>query len=297
MKWLFILCLWLPLIGKSQLLDNSNGHAFGELPFFNETFIKNNQIKELRGTYTYKKLDDIMRPSNYIYSYEFDQEGHLIRSLETRKGLYGTDSLVLFYGYDSNGNLAYVRKKDNHGYWSTHFEYDSLKRKIKETYRRDIDTTGTLLVPFFERSTVLSFETYSYKQIGNQLKKTTYNNYGFPYKEEMSYLDSAGYVINRESKLKMTSEKTTTFYGYNVNGWISKITVENTSNPKFNSEVFFKYDAFGNLTEKQVYENGKHTTETQIIYNSKDGLISSILIRDVKTSFITILRFEEIKYH
>lgn len=238
-----------------------------------------------------------MRPSNYIYKYEFDQEGHLIRSLETRKGLYGTDSLVLFYGYDAKGNLAFVRKKDNHGYWSTHFEYDSLKRKIKETYRRDIDTAGTLLVPFFERSTTLSFETYDYKQIGNQLKKTTYNNYGFPFKEEVSYLDSAGYVVNQESKLKMTSEKTTTFYAYNVNGWISKITFVNESNPKFNTETFFKYDVFGNLTEKLVYENGKYTTETQVIYNSKDGLISSILIRDVKTSLITILRFEDMKYH
>ncbi|TXI87008.1 MAG: hypothetical protein E6Q37_02820 [Crocinitomicaceae bacterium] len=296
MKWFLVTFLVLPLLGNSQLLDNSNGHAFGELPFFNETFIKNNQIKELKGTYTYKKLDDIMRPSNYIYRYEFDQEGHLIRSLETRKGVYGTDSLVLFYGYDVRGNLAYVRKKDNHGYWSTHFEYDSLKRKIKETYRRDIDTAGTLLVPFFERSTVLSFETYTYKQTGNQLKKTTYNNYGFPYKEEISYLDSAGFVINKESKLKMTSEKTTTYYGYNANGWISKITVENESNPTFNSEVFFKYDTFGNLIEKQVYENGKHITEIQLIYNTKDGLISSILIRDVKTSLITILRFEEIKF-
>lgn len=289
--------LLLPLAGKAQLLDNSKGTAFSEIPFFNESFIKNNHIKTLKGTYTFKKLDDVMRETDYVYVYEFDRNGHLIQSYETKKGNSKKDTLVLFYGYDAKGNLEFVRQKDQKGYWSTHYQYDSLNRKIREEYRRDIDTAGTLLAPSFERSTILNFETMTYQNGKEQQKRIVHNNYGFPYMEETSNFNKDGYLMNKEEKLKMTSQTITTLYGYTEKGWISKITTMSSNNPKSNQEILFKYDAQGNLIEKHVYKNGVFTTDIQIIYNLQSGLISSILTRDVSTSFISILRFDEYRYY
>ena len=36
-------------VGFSQMLDNSNGFAFTDQPFFNPTFIKANKIDKVRG--------------------------------------------------------------------------------------------------------------------------------------------------------------------------------------------------------------------------------------------------------
>lgn len=296
-RFLVALILLVPFAGKAQLLDNSKGTAFSEIPFFNETFVKNNRLKKIRGTYTYKKLDDIMRETNFISVYEFDRNGHLVKSYETGKNIDKKDTVVLFYGYDARGNLEFVRRKDQKGYWSTHYQYDSLNRKIREEYRRDIDTSGTLLVPSFERSMILNFETMSYQNSPGQQKGIVYNNYGFPYMEESSSYDKDGYLLSKESKLKMTSQTTTTIYGYTEKGWISKVTTISSSNPNANLEILFKYDALGNLIEKHVYKNGVFTTDIQIIYNLKTGLLSSIITRDVATSFISILRFEEYEFY
>ncbi len=296
-RYLIIWMMLFPLAGTAQLLDNSKGTAFSEIPFFNETFIANNRIKSIHGSYTYKKMDDVMRETNYVSVYEFDRKGHLSQSYETQKGSGKTDTLVLFYGYDSRGNLEFVRKKDLKGFWSTHYHYDSLNRKIREEYRRDIDTAGTLLVPSFERSMILNFETMSYKNSKDQQTMTVMNNYGFPYLDEKSDYDENGYLISKEAKLKMTSQITTTSYRYTEKGWISKITTVSASNPNSNQEILFRYDDRGNLIEKHVFKNGVFITDIQVIYNDKTGLISYILTRDVATSFISILKFDDYDYY
>lgn len=297
MRSLIVSFLLLPLAGLAQLLDNSKGTAFTDVPFFNETFVRNNRLKSIRGTYTFKKLDDIMRETRYVSVYDFNPQGQLVRSYETGKNIDKKDTTVLFYGYDARGNLAFVRRKDLQGFWSTHYQYDSLNRKIREEYRRDIDTAGTLLVPSFERSTVLNFETMTYQKGKDEQTATIHNNYGFPYLTEVSHYNSDGYLMSRDTRLKMTSQTVTTVYGYTEKGWISKITTISSSNPKANEELLFKYDAQGNLVEKHVYRNGVFTTDIQVIYNQKTGMISSILTRDVGTSFISILRFEDYEYY
>ena len=57
---------------RGQLLDNSEGQAFSEYPFFNTAFIKASRIKEIKGNYTFKKQGDIMRKTDYVYVFSFD---------------------------------------------------------------------------------------------------------------------------------------------------------------------------------------------------------------------------------
>jgi YD repeat-containing protein len=289
--------LLFPFCGKSQFLDNSKGNAFSEIPFFNEKFVKNNKIKSLKGTYTFKKMGDIMRETDYVFQYDFDNKGHLIQSFETNNESHKVDTTLLLYSYYKDGNLAYVRRKDHIGYYSTHYFYDSINRVIKEEYKRDIDTAGTFFVPSFERSMLLNFETIKYETNGFFEKSTVHNSYGLPFKEIISTHDSSGYLISKEEKLKFGNQRNITQFEYDENGWISNIKITNSNNSKLNQELRFKYDEFGNLSEKHIYKNNQFITDIQVIYNLKTGLISSILTRDVATNFISILRFEVVKFY
>lgn len=291
-----LLGLVLSWTASAQLLDNSKGTAFTDVPFFNESFIRNNHLKSLKGTYTFKKMGDIMRQTNYVYVYEFDSLGRLSQSYETRKSEAGKDTMVLAYGYDRAGRLEFIRRKDGNGFLSTHYAYDSLGRKTREEFRRDIDSTGSLLHPQFERSTVLNFETMAYQDYPGQQKMIVSNNYGFPYLEETSYFNADQYLLEKEERLKMTSQTIRHTYEYNQRGWISKISSVSLQDAGNNQELRFRYDEQGNLIEKHIYKNGVFTTDIQVIYNLQTGLLTSILTREVSSNFISILRFEGYQY-
>lgn len=279
------------------MLDNSKGNAFTDVPFFNQDFIKINKIKHLRGTYTFKKMGDILRDSEYIVNFEFNEKGELIQGYETKKYESSIDTVVSFYGYDDAGKLQYKRDKDHRGFFSKHYQYDEKGRIIREEYRRDIDSLNSSIAPVFDRSTVINFETMSYQDFSNQVKKTVSNNYGFPYLEEISYYHpELGYLVSVEQRLKMTYETKKTIYDYTAKGWISKIQTISSANSNANQEILFKYDEMGNVIAKEIYKNGDFLVDVQIIYNTKTGLISYLLSRDVKSNFITILKFNQYEY-
>lgn len=279
------------------MLDNSKGNAFTDVPFFNQDFIKINKIKHLRGTYTFKKMGDILRDSEYIVNFEFNEKGELIQGYETKKYESSIDTVVSFYGYDDAGKLQYKRDKDHRGFFSKHYQYDEKGRIIREEYRRDIDSLNSSIAPVFDRSTVINFETMSYQDFSNQVKKTVSNNYGFPYLEEISYYHpELGYLVSVEQRLKMTYETKKTIYDYTAKGWISKIQTISSANSNANQEIIFKYDEMGNVIAKEIYKNGDFLVDVQIIYNTKTGLISYLLSRDVKSNFITILKFNQYEY-
>lgn len=279
------------------MLDNSKGNAFTDVPFFNQDFIKINKIKHLRGTYTFKKMGDILRDSEYIVNFEFNEKGELIQGYETKKYETSIDTVVSFYGYNDAGKLLYKRDKDHRGFFSKHYQYDEKGRIVREEYRRDIDSLNSSIAPVFDRSTVINFETMSYQDFSNQVKKTVSNNYGFPYLEEISYYHpELGYLVSVEQRLKMTYETKKTIYDYTEKGWISKIQTISSANSNANQEIIFKYDEMGNVIAKEIYKNGDFLVDVQIIYNSKTGLISYLLSRDVKSNFITILKFNQYEY-
>lgn len=287
----------LPLGLSAQMLDNSKGFAFTELPYFNEQFVKMNRIKSLVGSFQYKKTGETIKNSKFIYRYEFDEKGHLVYSLETK--LIGTivDTVVLYYEYDDKNNLSVVRQKDDKGFFATKYIYDDKNRLVKEEYYRDIDTTtNNVSNPSFERSIFINSERYEYQENTAMLKKTYYNNYNFPYLDEYIYTDKLGLVTKREKVVRTTSSLTTIEYEYNEKGWVSKEKNFSATNANNNKEVTFNYDKQGNLIDKQIYKNGVHVQDIQLIYNTKTGILSYTLTRDVATNYITILKFDKINY-
>jgi hypothetical protein len=211
-----------------------------------------------------------------------------LAQFETRNQSGRKDTNYIQYTYSDSNLLTIIRKKDNHGYTSSHFIYDSLGRVIMEETRRDVlDTSGQV-----KQSIVLNNESMEYKNFPFQEKKTLFNSYKLPYVEEMRYFNADGYLIEKEERLKMTSGIVRYIYAYNEKGLLESIQKKNNLDGSNLEEWIFKYDLFGNLIEKHVYKNGLFVTNIQIMYNRETFLLSSILTVEVSTNYMTILRFK-----
>lgn len=278
---------------QSQLLDNSKGLAFGEYPFFNTPFIKASKIKEIKGSYTFKKQGDVMRQTDYVYVFSFDESGQLIRHYETAKGDIVNDTVVRFYSYDGLGNLLSKRLNEKRGFMTTYFTYNDKNQIVKEEVWRDIDTLHSLLTPDIERSILWNSETMSYEEYGTQHKKRIYNSYGNQYVETSTYYDSLGYLSSTTDLYTITRDQYSTYYTYGNKGWVENVKFVHNIDSIPLTEFQFTYDQYGNLSSKKEYREGVFTTEYQIIYSGDTGMLSSVLIREIASNFISIIRFSE----
>ncbi len=269
------------------------GEAFTDKPFFNETFVKENKLKRLEGYFVYKKQGELMRDTKYKYSYEFDREGHLISTFETRKDDGTKDTTWNQYEYDALNNLIVHRKTDSEGFTSVHYDYDSLGRVIYEEYTRDyIDSSSNMI----SRSLTFNQERSTYADFDKQTKRTRYNNYDLPYLDEFFNYNELGYLVERTERIKMTSTIYTYSYEYNEQGKLAAIRKASNRQEGYMEEMLFKYDELGNLIEKHLYKNGVFTTDIQIIYNSKSRLLATVITRQVSTGFMMILRFKNYEF-
>jgi hypothetical protein len=270
------------------MLDNRNGSAFTDKPFFNNDFICSNKVKKLNGRFTYKKAGDMMRETHYNYVYEFDSLGRLSSTFETRKDDGTVDTTWNIYLYNSQNQLTEHKRGDGKGFTSIVYEYDEKGNQTKESYIREyIDSLGNV------QRTVLNSESMKYVNYDLQIKKTVYNNYDLPYKYEIIKYNDLGFLVEREERFIMTMAVTTVKYAYNEKGYIASIGSFEGSDTLPREETIYQYDDFGNLLEKQVYRNGVFTTEFEMIYNEKSKLLSYVLTRDVATNFIMILGFKD----
>lgn len=166
----FLFALLSSFQGNAQLLDNSTGNAFTDVPFFNTKFVKASKIKEIKGEYVFKKQGDVMRQTDFVYEFQFDTLGNLTRHYKTAKGDILTDSSVAFYTYDERGLKTWSQSQKK-GFLRTIYTRDSLGRVIQEDVYRDIDTLHSLLDPEIERSLLWNSETMKYEEYLGQFRK------------------------------------------------------------------------------------------------------------------------------
>ena len=277
----------------AQVLDNREGNAFTDKPFFNEQFVQQNKLKQLSGFYVYKKKGETMQSTKYKYVYDFDQQGHLISSFETCPDDGTKDTIWNIYKYDERSRLIEHKKTDLEGFQVVSYNHDSLNRVVSEEFMREIydEESGV--------SRLLSFnkERLVYANYGDQTKRTRFNNYELPYLDEFFNYNDLGYLVERIERIKMTSDVYTYFYEYNEKGKLSAIRKLGNKTDDYMEELTFKYDDLGNLSEKHIYKDGVFTTDIQIVYNSKSKLVSSIITRQVSTGFLMILRFKDFEFY
>ena len=291
----FLFCF--PSILQAQMLDNSEGNAFTDQPFFNHQFIKANKIKKILGHYSTKASMDYIRENDLIYVYEFDSLGRMTHKYETVNIAGGKDTIINVYEYNLKGEMIVHRKSDRNGFYATHYDYDDRGRIIRTEYRRDI-SKGRDKVDFqLEKSYMITFETAKYENTSDWEKKVYYNNYEKPFQEKFTYFDDNGYLIKEEEKLTVHSGRRVTTYEYTEKGMLKSIQKESSVIGKHVNKEEFQYDQFNNLLAKHIYKDGVYLTEIQVVYDPLTQLLSAVLTRKVENDYITILKFDEIEFY
>jgi hypothetical protein len=286
--WLGISMSIIPFSAFSQMLNNSEGDAFLESPFFNEANIKANKIKKISGSFHFKKINDKIRPTSLVYGCEFDKEGRIIMHFETSK---------FHYEYNEKGLLHIHRKYDANAYYAEVFEYDDLNRVIRVEYRKDINKNVNPLRFVLDKQYLISFETMSYEKFEQQEKKTHYNNFGLPFQYTFYYYNDLGYLTQIVENLAVSSGQRTTTFTYNERGLIAEKRMVSSVMGNSSYRIAYVYDPIGNLLSSELHRNGNYTTETQVIYNSKTGLVSSLLKRQIDSQLITILQLDNYEFY
>lgn len=293
MKWTFFFVLTFPLSFLSQVLDNSEGLAFSEFPFFNSKAIKAAKIHQFKGKYNFKKPGAPMVETSLDYVYTFDIEGNLIHFFEEIPWGKKRDTSVFFYTYTAQNQLASMRRRDGQNFLHTFYTYDSLGRVIWRKTVKEIRVGGTLLEPEIETRDTIQIESYRYEKSAEIVKKTSYNRAGNPYQLETKTEDSIQQKTTVDLELLMNSSHQLTTFQYSKSKLLLSKTIEN----KGFSETFqYKYDEKQNLISIQRSENGMETYETQVIYNYQTDLLSSFIFYDIRTKIIRIIRFENYVY-
>ena len=292
-KYLLIVFLLFSFhLGSSQILD-AHKTLFGEESFFNESFIKSNKIKIISGSWSSKKVKDIIRKKDLDFYYEFNTNGMLQQQYTTfLTQTTKKDTSVISFEYDNDKKIITKRKTDNQGYFSYQYTYDAANNIIKETYYRDENNSPTKNEFELKKQYIITSDSFAYQKMNEfQTKKITYNTYRKSYKETFFYFDSLGYLIEVYSKYIIGNNKSKTTFSYNETGRLAeKQTTPNLIEGITKKEVFI-YDEIGNLIEIKTYENEVYKTSTQFLYDGK-MLLTAQLTKEIATEFITILQFD-----
>jgi hypothetical protein len=302
MRIFFFFLLTAILIGASrlshaQMLNNREGEAFIDAPFFNSENVKINKIKTIRGTYQFKKINDKIRSSGLVYGCDFDTLGRLTMQFETRKFLDKTDTVVTYFEYGDNQKLKVLRKYDANSYYAEVYEYNESGQISRIEYYKDLNKNANPLRFILEKHFLISFETMTYEKFENQEKRTNFNNFGLAFQYTFFYYNDLGYLTEIVESLAVSSGQRKTTFKYNERGLIEEKRNVSTVMGNSSFRLSYTYDPIGNLESSELHRNGVYVTETQVIYNSKTGLVSSLLKRQIDTQLITILNLDNYTFY
>ena len=277
----------------SQLIDNSRGISLVDDHRFNPAFVRANKVSEISGSFSSKRESDIIRESGERITYEFDRAGRLVKVETSRKIRGQREFNAIVYRYDRDGLLLDRIVADVNGATSYRFTYDDQRRVISETCSRMESPRDTLLETGPKRTEIYT-EHIRYTELENGEKRTTYNSYDKPYKEEWLLRDEHGYLREHRTRFITNNRMSFVHFEYNERGLLSeKIVRANLSNPdtlQFN----YVYDDAGNLLEAYEKLNGESIRRIEYLYDESNWLMKARLAKDEATEFIRIAQYKTI---
>lgn len=291
-RLLFLVLVSIPFGALSQLMSNDMGEIYTDKPFFNEAFIREHQIKEIKGRYSYKLKGRQMKETNEFEVFKFDTLGRLVESFETRLSDGTMDTMFNKYFYNSKGLMIYHSYGTSRKWKYETYLYDAYGRVVAiDIFQQYINFTGDLI------SLKEKTQTYSYAKEGADSVRIINNSFNLPYKREVIEFNEAGKITKLDNRFITNKEGWVDELLYNEQNQVIKRTHQSTREDKPKLTTVFTYDEHGNIMSKNVYRYIRHIEEYQFIFNSSTNLCSAILSRDPATDNIVVLRFQSYAYY
>ena len=292
MKFFILIILLIPILGTTQLLDNRKCNVFSDDNFFYEDFIKNNKIKKITGTISTKKSLQVIEQRNLVNTYLFDKQGRLEKQYRSFNYSTRKDTTFFTYFYNIDNQITTKRTSDSYGFFSNNYKYNKDGLMLSKSYCRD-ENIGTDKNHFkLGKQHVIVEETFSHQKTDSTAAIKTYNTHGKEYQLFTTFFNDLGFITKEEKKLIINKKKSIITYKYNDKGLVSEKTTFPNFNKKENTAQKYKYDEFGNLEYIDEYTNGKHITHNEIIYNKSTLLMKALLIQDIETNYIKIIKYK-----
>ncbi len=289
----FLILISYSVIGLQAQILGVNQPLFSDLPFFNTEFIKLNNVKSITGSISSKKVRDIIRTKGLKSFYSFNENGTLNTQLSSILSSGKKDTSITFYEYDESGKIQLKRKSDGEGFCSFHYQYDNKDHIVSQTYCRDENRYKQKNKFELKKEYTIKTDSFSYQTFGTeQTKKTFYNSYGIKFKEQTNSFDNLGYLTEEYTKFIIGNNKQKLSYEYDQFGRLSKKHIfTNISEDKKITEVY-SYDEIGNVLDIKYYNSDVHTSTKQFLYDIKTMLLSAIIVQDITTAFLTIIKYD-----
>jgi len=293
-----ILVVFLPSIVMAQFIDNKKGKALTDQPFFNEMAIEKSRINCIEGRFLHYKLGDRLRETDLFRTYSFNQIGQLTQQTQSTMIAGTLDTLVRRYAYNDTGQLKLFTRTDQYGKYGYAYQYDSLGRIVQEEFRQFLYQSKRNSNEQIElgKDHIIYTETSSYQIFDKQQIQTVYNSIGKPYKKIYSYYTPNGLLSEEVERLERTSRTKKMTYLYNEELQVDTVYQRSSRPDVLDRTVVFSYDEKHRLVKKEEYKDGEYITQSKIIYNKETGLINDILVQNVATDFIRILKLNEYFY-
>ena len=252
--------------------------------------IKN--VKSIKAVYFEKKTGELMKTIGRSVLYRFSSVGTVISSLDISKNDQLNDSIYNHYDYLPNGDLRVHRIKTLKDFRATFYFYDALHNIIRIEHYYDKILNRNFEYPRFDRGLLIDFETIRYKDSPNQRKKIVYNSIGNPYLDIVTFTNTKGQLSEISKKFKVSSVVDQTKYFYNSQKVMDSILNFQSASPLKSSAIKLIYDSRKLLVAKKLYKVKKLVTNIEYIYSSTLNTLSSIIIQDLITNNLIIIRFE-----
>jgi len=287
----FIIFIGLQAVNSDAQILGINKPLFSDMPFFNTNFIKTNNIKSITGSISSKKVRDIIRSNGLDYYYEFRNDGKLQYQLSSHFADGLKDSTVISYAYKNN-NISIKRKSDSYGYYSYHYKYDNLNNIVTQTYCRDENKFEAKNKFELEKEYVIVTDSFSYQEFNaGQSKKIFFNNYGKKFKVQTNYFNTHGYLIEEYTKFIIGGNKQKLTYEYDEKGRLYKKHIYSSIAKNKKTTEIYSYDEIGNILDIKYFNLNIHTSTKQFLYDRKTLLLSALIIQDIETKFIRIIKY------
>lgn len=290
---ILILCfiLQLSFTVEAQILDNSQFRLFGDKPFFNEDFIKSNKIKVISGSISTKRELQPIRNQGMLQEFYFDEQGRLVRQLETIQQQNSSDTSRIFYQYDDIQRLVAELQTTSKSFHSYQYEYDSAYNVVAQNYSHG-NYSDSLNDSLKTREHLVKTDRFSYESLNKeQMRKTYYNSVGKPFKQNIIIRDSLGNIQEENTRFIVTNRHINTFYTYDEMMRLKEVREESDVIGMHVTLYQYTYDEVGNIYEEKTIKNGKEKTVKQFLYAPQSMVLNALLIKDIETNIITIIQY------
>lgn len=290
-RW-FLLVLFACLAGNlsAQMLTNIEGRVMSDEPFFNNEFIRYNKLAWMEGVYSEKRNNQPIKPRKEAVHYRFDATGNLrLISRIFNAGSRTADTVNLAFVYDASNQLIARKRSENGGTTTYAYRYDGAGRLIETEHFRSGENLYQSAEVSVPQGVRVNRETFAYQDFAGQQKCTVFNAQGKPYREEIRYTDTLGYLTGKSSRYLVTSGYQQAQYAYNDRGWLIREVSTGLQGDTTRRE--FTYDNLGNVLSEDVYRGSKHTEHAEFLYDEHTAILKAILRKDVPTGTIGIVQF------